>query len=79
MFTQIVKFKSGEYGIRRWSLFGGFEYKDLKTYGHWWGFNSGYMHDCKAPFEDVIRLMDKGKPLSRKEVRDARLMNALKG
>ncbi len=78
LFTRIVKFKDGRYAIRRLTV-GGFRYKDLTLHrDHWWSFGSIYMVDCKGTFESVIQEVDRGKPLSKKEVEHARLINALK-
>ena len=80
MFTRIVKFKCGRYGVRRWSLFGRFEYKDLSSSGSaWWELNSQFIDDCKAPFNTAINVIDKGRPLSKKEIKNTRLITALKG
>jgi len=79
LFKRIVKFKCGKYGIRKWTL-SGYRYKDLSNHGsYWWDINSPDIDDCKAPFENIIRRTDKGKPISKKELRNQRLIHALKG
>ena len=51
---KIIKFRNGKYTIRKWSFFGGYEYKDLKG-GRcfWWGKESVFFDDCIGTLEEV--------------------------
>lgn len=78
MFTRVVKFKDGRYGLRKLTL-SGYKYRDLRGANHWWSVTSTYMRDCKGKLSDVITELDRGKALSKKDVAQARLVDAIKG
>lgn len=64
---ELVKFDDGRYGIRRGSP-GRYEYKDLKSNGHWWTTSTSYfMSDCRASkkiaMEQWINSKDVGTPI----------------
>lgn len=63
---KIVKFKDGQYGLRKWTIFG-YEYFDLKSPWYWWGRScSFFIKDCRSDLESVQRasaMFDKGQPV----------------
>lgn len=76
MVKRIVKFKDGQYGIRRW-LFG-FEYLDLSNRCTWRRSTSLYFDNCKGSFKKAVIVIDKGRLLSKKEIEQTQIVNALK-
>ncbi len=65
---KIVRFKDGNYAIRKWSLFGGYAYKDLKSeHDIWWGKDNQYFKDCLTNDLDYIKLKLLGKLKKEKE------------
>ena len=52
---KIVKFKDGTYGVRRFSLFFGYVYKDLANSGadFWWPRDSRSFRDCRSSKENA--------------------------
>lgn len=57
---KIVKFNDGKYGIRRWTLFGLFEFKDVQNTGYnWWHSKGASMfRNCRGEKEEVERIYD---------------------
>ena len=47
MFTKIVKFKDGTYGIRRWN-WGHYEFLDARGTNDWWGTPEFVVKYCHA-------------------------------
>ena len=69
---KIVKFVNGTYGIRKWTLFRGYEYKDFSVAGMnngwWWSMNMGYNEhiQCSKEFiKGMFRTVtDKGREVN---------------
>lgn len=69
---KIVKFRNGNYAIRRWCF--GWQYRDLRMSDGlrpwWWGRNNQWFKDCVTDDLDLLRRIfsertDKGTPIGR--------------
>ena len=79
MIKQVVEFKDGRFG-RRKLTWGGWRFQDLNNRGEWRKPDSDYMERCcKGTLEQVVKVIDVGKRVSRKTINQTRVINALKG
>jgi len=63
---KLVKFKNGKFGVRRWSLFGWYEFVSFDMgCKFWWGSTSDHFEDCQTTEEQARefynRIGDNGK------------------
>lgn len=60
----LVKFTNGKWGIRRWSIFEGFEYRDfdpIYSFGTWLSKTSAGFGDCQVSEEEARRYFEAKK------------------
>jgi hypothetical protein len=84
---KIVKFKNGQFGLRKFSVFG-YVYKDLKPNStYWWSLSDGFIDSCKTnSYNQVVDLYnkfhDKGTVINLQEKnhldKNSRSVNILK-
>jgi len=65
MRRKIVEFEEGTFAIRKKSIFGYYQYKDLKHNGFWWGEGSNFFKDCICKSEEEIIKHFCGKKIKR--------------
>jgi beta-lactamase class D len=56
--VKLIKFKNGNFGIRKGGWFTGYLFKDFKNERFWWSIDSTYFEDCKTDEETARRIFN---------------------